>query len=299
MLRRVVLGILTFSAVGLGKPPLAQAQTSIDLPTSKQILPPVPGAPQRLNSLPMATAVSPDGHYTAIVNAGYGTAESDYEQSIALLDNTTGTLADFPEARTGIRAAQTLYNGLAWSADSRHLYASLDSISAPLGGKLDQTGNAIAVYRVEGGKVSPERLLPISLQPLAPGRAQNQLHDVIAPGMAVPLPTGLAVVHGSVGEEQLLVADEFSDDVILLDTATGRIVRRFDLGGGTVTPSTYPIAVTATRDGRRAFVALWNGSAVAELDLRKGSYRAQAAPVAARHPHRAQLASHGSSSYAE
>ena len=59
--------------------------------------------------------------------------------------------------------------------------------------------------------------------------------------------------------------------MLQLDTATGRTVRRFDLGGGSITPSTYPIAVTATRDGRRAYAALWNGSAVAELDLRKGT----------------------------
>jgi DNA-binding beta-propeller fold protein YncE len=37
-----------------------------------------------------------------------------------------------------------------------------------------------------------------------------------------------------------------------------------------VVPSTYPLAVAATRDGRRGFAALWNGSAVAELDLQSG-----------------------------
>src|SRR6185437_6360582 len=42
------------------------------------------------------------------------------------------------------------------------------------------------------------------------------------------------------------------------------------LSTGPVVPSAYPIAVTATRDGRRGFAALWNGSAVAELDLRSG-----------------------------
>jgi len=36
---------------------------SINLPTGKQILNPVPGQPQRLNSLPMAMATSPDGRY--------------------------------------------------------------------------------------------------------------------------------------------------------------------------------------------------------------------------------------------
>ena len=50
------------------------AQTR-DLPTSKQLTLPVPGAPQRINSLPMSIAVSPDRRYVVTVNAGYGTFE--------------------------------------------------------------------------------------------------------------------------------------------------------------------------------------------------------------------------------
>ena len=60
----------------------------------------IPGHPQRLNSLPMSMAVSPDGRYVVTVNAGYGTFESKYEQSLAVLDTQTGALADFPDART-------------------------------------------------------------------------------------------------------------------------------------------------------------------------------------------------------
>ena len=58
----------------------AQTNTaqSIDLPTSKQLIEPVPGNPQRLNSLPMSMAISPDGRYVVTVNAGYGTYESKY-----------------------------------------------------------------------------------------------------------------------------------------------------------------------------------------------------------------------------
>ncbi len=250
----------------IGPPP-------IDLPSSKQILPSVPGTPQRLNSLPMAFALSPDGRYTAIVNAGFGTAESNYKQSIAILENETGKLFDFPEERTGQRAPQTLYNGLVWSADGRHLYAALDSISKPTGDSEGATGNAIAVYRFDAGKLLPERLLPVPLQPLTAGRTQNQLDKSTPPGAAIPLPTGLALVHRSAQEDDLLIADEFSDDVLLMNTTTGEVLRRFDLGAGSVTPSTYPIAVTATRDGRRAFVALWNGSAVAELDLHSGKVK--------------------------
>src|ERR1700748_1598411 len=149
-------------------------QQPIDLPTSKQLMP-VPGTPQRTNSLPMAIAASPDGRYLALLNAGYGTYESEYQQSIAVLDTTTGKVADFPDPRTAPGMPQTLYQGLAFSSDGTHLYASFDSLSAPVAQNEKQTGNAIAVYRIDAGRVTPERLIPIPLQTLAQGRTQNHL----------------------------------------------------------------------------------------------------------------------------
>src|SRR5580658_5560573 len=90
------------------------AAQTIDLPTSKQLIGEIPGHPQRLNSLPMSMAVSPDGRYVVTVNAGYGTRESKEEQSLAVLDTRTGTLAVFPDGRTLVYAKQTLYSGLAF-----------------------------------------------------------------------------------------------------------------------------------------------------------------------------------------
>jgi DNA-binding beta-propeller fold protein YncE len=239
------------------------AQTT-PLPTSKQIMGPVPGSPQRLNSLPMMMAWSPDHRYLAIVNAGYGTVESNYEQSIAVLDTTTGKLADFPDERTNVGSSQTLYNGLVFSADGTHLYASIDSLAQP------ETGNVIAVYRFDGTTLTPERTISVPLQKLAPGHAQNHLGRNVPNGMAVPAPTGLALIKGKSGAEEVLVADEFSDDVLLMDAASGSVLQRFDLADHPTVPSEYPIALIATRDNHRAFVALWNGSAIAELDLDSG-----------------------------
>ena len=90
------------------------AQT-VHLPSSKEIIGPVPGSPQPLNSLPMAAAWSPDHRYLALVNAGFGTVESNYEQSIAILDTATGKLTDYPEPRTEVLAPQTYYSGIAFS----------------------------------------------------------------------------------------------------------------------------------------------------------------------------------------
>src|SRR5664280_1617211 len=89
---------VSFTALILGTGILA-AQT-IDLPSSKQLIGEIPGHPQRLNSLPISMAVSPDGRYVVTVSAGYGTFESKYEQSLAVLNTQKGALADFPDDRT-------------------------------------------------------------------------------------------------------------------------------------------------------------------------------------------------------
>ncbi len=243
----------------------------IDLPSSKQLRLPLPGEPQKINSLPMVMAKSPDGHYIAVIDAGYGTYESRYRQSISVIDTQTGKVADFPDDRTAARFAhQTLYAGLAFSHDGKHLYASLDSLTAPTGGGKESTGNAIAVYRFTDGTVTPERLIPVPLQKLAAGKSQARWKTTIPAGMAIPSPAGLAVVAGSSGEDHILVADNLSDDVLLMDAASGKIICRYDLSDSSTVPAAYPIAVIANKDGTRAFAALWNGSAVAELDLRDG-----------------------------
>src|ERR1700691_5609207 len=243
---------------------------TLDLPTSKELVEPAPGSPQMLNSLPMTAAVSPDGRYLAVVNAGYGTFESRYQQSIAVLDIKAGTVTDFPEPRTASSLPQTLYSGLAFGKDGTHLYAVFDSLTAPEGNGKDETGNAIAVYNFSDGKVAPEKLLPVPLQQLAPGKVQNRIGAAPPAGTAIPSPAGIAVRKGPAGTDELLVADNLSDDVLLMDGGTGKVLRRFDLSEGKVVPSTYPISITVNRSGSRAFVALWNGSAVAELDLNNG-----------------------------
>jgi YVTN family beta-propeller protein len=248
---------------------LLPAQT-IDLPTSKQLIGPIPGHPQRLNSLPISMAVSPDGRYVVTVNAGYGTTESKYEQSLAVLDTQTGAVADFPDARTLMKAAkQTLYSGLAFSKDGSHIYASMASNTDPLGDGKDKTGNGVVVYSFAAGKVEPERMIPLPLQQLAPGR-KTKLVGGVDGDKGVPFPAAIAVV-GPAGREKLLVADNLSDDVVLLNLDTGKIERRFDLSESDAVPGTYPIALAVSKDSERVFVALWNASEIVELDLAKGT----------------------------
>ncbi|HEX8812945.1 MAG TPA: bifunctional YncE family protein/alkaline phosphatase family protein, partial [Terracidiphilus sp.] len=266
MLSSAVLAAQTSSQT----PSQTPAQT-IDLPTSKQLIEEVPGNPQRLNSLPVSIAISPDKRFVVTLNNGYGTYESRYDQSLAVYDTQTGTVTDFPDDRTQPRmrvgGKQTLYSGLVFSRDGGHLYASMGSLTDPNGKDPGNTGNGIAVYGFSAGKVTQERFIPLPLQQLAPGR-KTRVVDEKEGDKGIPFPAAIAVV-GETGNEKLLVAGNLSDDVLLVDAASGKIEHRFDLSESDAVPGVYPIALAVTRDGKRAFVALWNASEIVELNLAK------------------------------
>ncbi len=247
-------------------PPIQDGAPALDLPTSKR-LSAVPGTPQRINSLPISMALSPDGRYAVTVNAGFGTFESGYRQSLAVLDVVSGKVTDFPEAMAGaIRdSKETLYSGLQFSHDGRHVYASLASLTAPAGDGGRNPGSGILVYRFDDGRLTRDRILSIPLQHLA-GARRTRLIGQEEGAVGVPYPASLAIVPGK-GPERLLIADNLSDDVLLMNTATGVVLHRFDLSESNAVPSTYPIAVAVTPDGKRGFVALWNASEIVELDL--------------------------------
>ena len=251
--------------------PVERPGGSIDLPTSKQITGVVPGGPQRLGSLPVSIAVSPDGRWVVTTNAGYGSFESGYMQSLAVLNVATGELKDYPDPRTLWEEKQVLFSGLAFSPDGTKLYASMVSASDPEGKKPGDTGAGIAVYGFAEGRITQGQVMKIPLQKLAPGRTTKLIGST--PGtLGLPYPAGIAMVPASAGPGQrMLVADNLSDDVLLMDAASGQVVTRFDLSENDAVPSVYPVAAVASKDGRRAFVALWNGSEVVELDLVKGT----------------------------
>ncbi len=240
----------------------------IMLPTSKMLTVPAPGRIGSTNSFPATMVLSPDGRYAALLNDGYGTQETLAHQSISVLDLKTNQIVEYPDARLSDTSHQSYFIGLAFSSNGKHLYASVGSLTDPTGARPGDTGNGIAVYSFAAGKVTPERFIPIALQPLPTGK-KLAVGLTAPPHMAIPYPAGLAVVAAA-GKDKLLVANNLSDNAILLDPAPGKVLHTFDLTTNDLVPSSFPYTCVATRDGRRAWCSLWNASQVAELDLTSG-----------------------------
>ncbi|HTW30256.1 MAG TPA: hypothetical protein VMD76_01165, partial [Candidatus Sulfotelmatobacter sp.] len=255
----------------------APDHSSIMLPTSKMLTVPSPGRIGAVDGSPMTMVVSPDGRYAALLNDGYGTQENNEHQGISILDLKTNKIADYPDARFGTTAHQSLFLGLAFSSDGKHLYASVGSLTDVTGANPGDLGNGIAVYSFKEGKVAPERFIAIAPQPLAEGK-RVAIGLKPPPHTAIPYPAGIAVIndrtshdHGrSPGNDKLLVANNLADNAVLLDAASGKVLETFDLSTGNLVPSSYPYTCVATKDGKRAWCSLWNASQVAELDLAGG-----------------------------
>lgn len=242
-----------------------QGLHKLNLPTSKALTVPVPGFIGRTNSYPATIALSPDGRYAALLNQGYGTEQSEIRQSIVILELSNNQMHDFPDDRLRGDEKSTLQSyflGLAFSSDGKHLYASMAST----------TQNGIAVYGFAQGQVTPERFITIPPQQLAQGKKLTFDAGKNPSGTAPPYPAGLAVLR-SAKSDHLLVANNLSDNVVLLDVASGRTLKSFDVSISQYVPAACPYTVVANHAGTKAWVSLWNGSAVAELDIKKGEVK--------------------------
>ncbi len=245
----------------------------IQLPTSKNLTLPVPGYIGRTNSFPATIAISPDGRYAALLNMGFGTEEAGGCQSIGILDISNNQLRDFPDGRLGDDARQSYFIGLAFARDGKHLYASMGSITDATGEKPGDLGNGIAVYKFADGQATPERFIKIPPQKLEEGKEVAFGLRKTPAGTAIPYPAGFAVLSDP-GGDRLLVANNLSDNAVLLDATSGKVLQSFDLSRNRYVPAACPYAVIANREGTKAWVSLWNGAAVAELNLAEGKVSA-------------------------
>ena len=270
--------LLLFWQILIGQKPAGTKQ-QIPLPSSKVLIEPVPGEVQRTNGFPGTMAVSPDNRYIAILNNGWGTRESDYSQSIAILDTQSGqssnvALHDFPDPRLKAKNShQSYFYGIGFSSDGSAIYASIGSTSDPDGTRQGNTGNGIAVYKFESGTLTPERFIKIPTSPVPQGKSTHVSQRQV-PNRLVPFPAELAVIRNpNPGGDLLLVANNLSDEAVLLESQSGNVLDSFDLSLYSEIPGSFPYGVVVTKDGSTGYVSLWNASRVAELDLAAGKVR--------------------------
>src|ERR1700739_2302624 len=143
---------------------------------------------------PPPPAISPDGPFAVFLHSGYGSYSSDGKQSLTVLNLQTDALRDFQDDRLPQHAKQSYFLGLAFSLDGKHLYASIASLSDPLGKGKGNTGNGIAVYTLEDGEITPERFLPLAPRPQLPAGKlrRSEFNDVTYPaGLSVGLVDGV------------------------------------------------------------------------------------------------------------
>lgn len=258
--QRAALGVVVLSCLVFGNAHPAEPTRALRLPTSRTLTLPVPGFVGRTNGYPATIAVSPDGRHAALLNQGFGTEETGVRQSIAILDLGVNEVHDFPDDRFGDRQKYSYFIGLAFSTDGTHLYASMSSLS----------DSKIAIYKFQDGRVTPDREIAIPPQRLAPGKELIIDAGERPAGTAPTYPAGLTVVPSASGD-RLLIANNLSDSVSLLDVESGQILKSFDVSVSQYVPSALPYTVIANREGTKAWASLWNDSAVAELDLVRGT----------------------------
>jgi DNA-binding beta-propeller fold protein YncE len=228
---------------------------------------PSPGRIASTNSFPATIALSPGGRYAALLNDGYGTQETLGHQSISVLDLKDNQLVDYPDPRFGADSHQSYFLGLAFSSDGKHLFASVGSLTDPTGARTGDTGNGIAIYGFSEGKVAPQGFIPIAPQSLKPGKQVAIGFQKTQPNTAVPYPAGLTVARDSKGTDRLIVANNLSDNVVVLDPITGKMIETFDMSTQDLVPSTFPYTCVATRHAIRAWCSLWNTSRIVEIEL--------------------------------
>jgi YVTN family beta-propeller protein len=182
------------------------------------------GEQQILGDLPLVSALSPDGKRLVVVNAGQGT------QSVQVVDTGTGQVVQ----TIPYTSPAAVYGGVAFSPDGTRLFVA--------GGG----SNVVHTYDVAPGGLS--ETAPLSL-PIPPGTdATGEPLNPFAAGLAVT-PDGA----------RLVVAEQLTDSVGILDLATGAV--------SSAPVGHRPYGVTLSADGRKAYVSDQGGQSLSVVDV--------------------------------
>jgi len=243
------------------------------LPSGKVLLEPPAGSfISDLNAFPINSTISSDGRYLAFLNNGYGYAASGFRKSVAVYDRVTGRVADFTDPGTGLLFngpvdITTPFYGIAFSSTGLRLYVSIASTKEDekLG---NRTQNGIRIYNLRNRGLDPIGVIQITPAdvPLPTGLKRNH---------PAPTPSGISVLPDpeNPGEDLIYAALTLSDAAVELSTKTRKVKRLFNLHirlDRPALPSEYPYATAIPPDGKTLYVSLYNGSAIAVVDLVTG-----------------------------
>ncbi|TFB49008.1 phosphoesterase [Cryobacterium tagatosivorans] len=250
------LGILAFALVGgiaaaaivptiAGPHPDGTATT----PVGQRVTP--AGLQTRLGDLPLNSALSPDGKKLLVTNNGQGT------QSLQLV-NTANHKVDQTLKYT---SPESLYMGLAWSADGTHAYASAAANSK------------IRTYSYSAGKLTEGPAI--------------QLPTKNPDGLALTLfPAGLALTPDG---KRLVVADQLADAVSVVDLATGTV--------STTSVGHRPLSVAVSPDGRTAYVTNQGAKTVSVVNITAAAPTVTGTLEVGLHPNKSVLSRDGKTLY--
>jgi len=253
----------------------ADRSRRINLPTSKTLTLPVPGYLARTNSFPAMIALSPTNAMPRCSIRATERRRRARANRSQFSISATISCTIFPDNRLSddYSTRQSYFIGLAFSSDGEHLYASMGSITDPTA-RSRRAPQWHRGVQIRSG-TSYSRTL---YQDCSAGPCRGEGSCVWAADdtrrTALPYPAGFAVLPGAKGD-RLLIANNLSDNVVLLDVSSGEIEKSFDLSRSRYVPSAYPYTVIANKAGTKAWVSLWNASTVAELDLRKNEVGAK------------------------
>lgn len=209
------------------------------------------GLQTRLGDLPLNSALSPDGKKLLVTNNGQGTQSL---QLVSVADHTVEQTLEYS-------SPESLYMGLAWSADGTRAYASA-------------AANAkIRTYSYSAGKLTEGTAI--------------QLPTTNPDGLALTLfPAGLAVTPDG---KRLVVADQLADAVSVIDLATGAV---------STTPVGHrPLSVAASTDGRTAYVTNQGAATVSVVNIAEAAPVVTGTIETGLHPNKSVLSGDGKTLY--
>ncbi len=179
----------------------------------------------KVGDFPFGAALSPDGKRLAVSNNGLGL------QTISMIDTESLEVVE----TVLVRRPQSLFMGLAWSADGSRLYTS--------GGG----SNLIGVFDTSGEKT--KQIATINVGPAATEAGGK-------PKSATMYSGGLAL---SPDGKRLYVAEILNDTVTVIDTGTNQVLKDIPVDDS-------PYTVVCSGDGAKAYVSAWGGGVVTVID---------------------------------